>query len=315
MKALLRQFGRILPVLFYVLLGVFLVIYIRSIDFEQLRQGYFSWPYLAIASLIAIVSRYWGVYIWLTILKGLGAKNLTGNNSELTHVYAKSWLGRYIPGTAPWILGKIYFASKHGISKNKLAVSSLLEAALQILVTIAVSFILIGFDQRLNVIGSNIKLYMFIASVICVTFLLPVVFNRLIKTVYFLVRRKHIAQRDLATNKVVTVGALLYIAGALLSGLSFFFLAKAVYPQLGYENITFVMGAVNLAGAVSMLAIFVPSGLGVREAMLLLLLSPIMPNEQALLIAIATRLWSVIIDLLFYGLSVANIKFRQNETN
>ncbi|HSX15543.1 MAG TPA: hypothetical protein VLF40_02025, partial [Candidatus Saccharimonadales bacterium] len=98
-------------------------------------------------------------------------------------------------------------------------------------------------------------------------------------------------------------GATLYLADAIINGLSLFFIAKAVDPSLAYSNIIFAMGAGSLAGAASMLAIFAPSGLGVREGIQLVLFSLIMPKELALAVTIITRLWSVGVDFAFFGLS------------
>lgn len=52
-----------------------------------------------------------------------------------------------------------------------------------------------------------------------------------------------------------------------------------------------------------MLAIFAPSGIGVREGIQLVLFSLIMPKELALAVTIITRLWSVGMDFVFFGLS------------
>ncbi|MDQ3065383.1 MAG: hypothetical protein M3Q36_03890, partial [bacterium] len=65
----------------------------------------------------------------------------------------------------------------------------------------------------------------------------------------------------------------------------------------------FIMGVGNIAGAISMLAIFAPSGLGVREGVQLTLLSLIMPTELALLVTITTRLWGVAMDVIFFGIA------------
>ncbi len=286
--------------MFYACLILFLFLYIKTIDFTTLRNASFDWSYVLIASLLGLTSRYWGAYIWLVILRGLGATKLKANLYDLVYVYAKAWLGRYIPGTAPWILGKIYFASEHGISKNKLAVSSLLEAALQIMVTIVVSLALLSFSAQLEVIDDSTKLYMVLALLGCVVFLVPAIFNRVISLVHRALRRKRLDTEHLVTNKIVMKGAILYVVGALLTGLSLFFISKAIYPSLGYDTLLFVVAATNLAGAVGMLAVFVPSGIGVRETVLIILLSLIMPKEFAILISIASRFWSVVVDFLFY---------------
>lgn len=293
--------------IFYVFLIIFLYFYLKKIDFSKLSDIHINWFYLLISSFFALGFRYWGAYIWMVLLKNLGAKNLN-NKTQLIYIYAKSWLGRYIPGTAPWILGKIYFASKQGISKNKLAVSSLLEGALQVVVVMVIAFIMIIFDRRLDVLDSKYK-YVLIATLIVLIFtMIPKVFNKLLSFAYKLLKGKNIDVAHLVSNKIVFIGSSMYVVGALLSGLSLFFIAKAVYIDLSYSDIFFVMGVGNLSTALSMLAIFAPSGLGVREGVQVLLLSVIMPTEYALVIAVVTRLWSIVIDLLFFAISKLSIK-------
>lgn len=298
--------------IFYILLVVFLVFYIQNTDFSQLQHMDFSWFYLGVATLLALGFRYWGAFIWFVLLKGLGAKNLHSQTAALVYVYAKSWLGRYIPGTAPWILGKIYFASQRGISKNKLAVSSLLEGALQIVVVMALAFLLLTFDPRLDVIDTQYKILMLGVVIVCVIAMIPTVFNWLIAMAYKLIRRKTLDKEHYANGKTITAGASLYVIGALANGLSLFFIAKAVYPELAYADLLFIMGVSSLASAVSMLAFFAPSGLGVREGIQLVLFSLVMPNEIALIITVVMRLWSVAVDFLFFGISWVVEKVRSS---
>jgi uncharacterized membrane protein YbhN (UPF0104 family) len=301
---------KLFPVAFYVLLAIFLAVYIQRLDWSQLDSATVYWPYVAVATLLAIVFRYYGAFIWFVLLKSLGAKDLRKNTWQLLYVYAKSWLGRYIPGKAPWILGKIYFASKLGVSKNKLAVSSLLEGALQIVVTLAIAIAILLFDPRLDVVDQNFKVLIVAVLVGCVVALIPGVFNRIISVSYRLFKKKAFLTEHMASQSTVLRGAGLYVLGAIVGGLSFFFIAKAVYAPLGYEDILFVLGVSNLASAVSMLAVFTPSGLGVREGIQVVLLSLIMPVEFAILIAVVTRLWSVAVDFVFFGLAGAlrNVK-------
>lgn len=290
-------------ILFFVIVAIFLILYLKRIDIQKLREVHLSWTFIAVASVFALAGRYWSILVWFVLLKSLGAKNIENHKASLAYVFAKSWMGRYIPGTAPWILGKIYFASKHGISKNKLAVSSLLEGGLQITVTIAISFVMLLLDSRLRIISGGLKLFMLAVLLGCVITIMPPVFNRMVSIAYKIIKKKTLDTEHLASGKTILRGSSLFIIGALLSGLSLFFIAKAVYPSLGIHDMLYVMGASNLAGAMGMLAVFVPSGIGVRDGILLLLLSAIMPTELALVITVIGRLWSVVMDLVFFGIA------------
>jgi len=236
---------------------------LRTIDFSKFKDITFDWPPVLFGTLLAILFRYEGTYIWLVILKGLGAKNLN-DKPGLAYVYAKSWLGRYIPGTAPWILGKIYFASRHGISKNKLAISSLLEGGLQITVIMIVALVLLFFDKRLDVVDQKFKFLMLITAAICVIAMIPPLFNKIISIAYKILRRKNIDESDLAGNMVILKGSFLYLIGAFINGLSYYYLVKGFYPEIDFKDSLLIVGAISLASSASMLAFFAPSGIGVR---------------------------------------------------
>jgi uncharacterized membrane protein YbhN (UPF0104 family) len=296
--------ARTVPFIFYSLLVLFLALYLQSVNFSQLAHLKLNWWYLALATLLALITRYLGTLTWFAILRSLGARDLR-IQKQLIYVYAKAWMGRYIPGTAPWILGKIYFASQHGISKQKLAVSSLLEGGLQIVTMLVFSLCLLVFDKRLDVLGGDFKLLMIFVAVAGIIVLVPSIFNRLFSFAYKLVRRKELEREHLATFQTMLWGTSLYLLNAIINGLSLFFIAKGIDPSLGYNNLLFAMGAASLAGAASMLAVFAPSGLGVREGIQLVLFSLIMPKELAVAVTVATRIWSVGIDFVFLGLSRA----------
>lgn len=294
--------SRSIPPIFYSLLILFLALYLRSVNFSKLAHLDLNWWYLTVASILALVTRYMGTYIWFVILRTLGATDLH-LQKQLIYVYAKAWMGRYIPGTAPWILGKIYFASQHGISKQKLGVSSLLEGGLQIVTMLVFALALLVFDKRLDVLSGEFKALMIGVAIAGIIILIPSVFNRLISLAYRLLRHKQLPAEHLATRATIVNGSLLYLLTAVINGLSLFFIAKGVDPGLSYSNIAFAMGAASLAGAASMLALFAPSGLGVREGIQLVLFALIMPKELALAVTVITRLWSVGVDVLFFGLS------------
>ncbi len=297
-----RHLRWIIPTVFYALLIGFIVYYLTTIDYELLATVELDWRWIALATLLGMAARYWMVLIWLTILRGLGAPPFR-RVAPLAAVYAKAWLGRYIPGTAPWILGKIYFASQHGLSKSKLAVSSLLEGGLQAIVMMTVGLLLVLVDPRAQLVDPLLLTLLVIAVVVGIVVLLPPIFNRLLLWVARILRRRVLSEEDLPGYRVIGTGTLMFVINAALTGVATFFVAKAVDPSLGLAEIVFVSAAVNLSAAVSMVAFFAPGGLGVREALIVLLLSIVMPAEYAIVVAVVVRLWSIGLDLAFFGIA------------
>lgn len=295
-RTLLR---RGVPVLFYVLLAVFLFLYVRSVDWGQLAGIRWNWWSVAVATAISLGFRYWGVGIWFYLLRRLGATGLEGSGVALTAVYAKSWMGRYIPGAATWIIGKVYFASRHGVSRARLGVSGLLEGGLQIAATLALALVLLLVDPRTHALDPWIVVLMVVAFVGCVVCLVPRVFVLLVSTALRILRRQPLDEDVTPGIGTVLGGAGLYVVGALFSGTAYYFITLAVYPALHPADAAFVIGAASMASAISMLAVFAPGGLGVREGVQALLLGLVMPAPIALVVVVVTRVWSLAVDALF----------------
>jgi len=284
-----------------VLLG-FIIIFIKETDFSKLANLDLNIGFLLLSAIIALLFRYWGAYIWVFILRQLGAHDLR-LNAKLATVYSQAWLGRYIPGTAPWILGKIYFASAHGISKRKLAVGALLEGALQVVTLLSLSLFVLIFESKLDIFNTELKLFLAAVAIAIAIIIYPPVFNRAIIFAAKKTKKINITPADLPSNMAVLKAAGLYAIGFFLSGLSYFFLAKSIYPATNMSDLLFVVGAFNLAGALGMVAIFTPSGLGVREGVLLLLLKPLMPAGIVVVLVVLARVWGLAIDGLFFVFS------------
>lgn len=293
---------RVLGLAFFAAVVVFFVLYLRSVDWQRLAHLHIGWEYLAAATVFAVAFRYWGIMIWRFILRDLGAERLP-NFIILSNVYARAWMGRYIPGGVTWIAGKVYMASSHGISKSRLAVSSLLEGGMQIIAVMVVSLLLLGFDARLNIIPVQYKLLMIVFAALLLVMLTPAIFNRLMRLAYFVVKKKAPHQELLINGKAVLRSFVLYAAGSFILGLAEFFVTRTIDPGLSWHDFWFVVGAFNLAGALGMIAIGVPSGIGVRDGAVLLLLSAIMPKELALAVTVSSRLWSAFSDVVFFGVA------------
>ncbi|HEY0965198.1 MAG TPA: lysylphosphatidylglycerol synthase domain-containing protein [Candidatus Saccharimonadales bacterium] len=285
--------------IFIILIVLFFVLYLKDIDVSVFATVQLDWGLLLLANIISLGFRYWGVYIWRIILRALGASSLPSFRI-LSAIYAKAWMARYIPGTVAWIGSKIYLANKHGISKSRLTVSSLVEAGAQVVATMSLALILLGIDPRLDVISWQLKLVMITIGVAATLCLYPPIFNLLLRSAYRLIRRKD-AYDELRVNASAVIRSyLLYLGGALIAGSAYYFLAAALSDDVKPEMFWYIIGASSLAGALGMATPFVPSGIGVRDGVQLVLLSLILPKEIALIITIASRLWSAAVDVLFY---------------
>lgn len=312
-KAFLK---RAIPITFYALLVGFLGIYITTIDWTVLSGIDINWLLVAAATAVSLSFRYWGVMIWFFLLKRLGATGLSGKYVSLTFIYAKSWLGRYIPGAATWILGKVYFASQHGVSRGRLAVSGILEGALQIVATLGLAITVLLIDPRTQTFGPWFTVALVGALAACVIAIVPRVFEFLLNIALRIFRRPKVDRELMPSGMTIVWSALLYLGGAIIAGVSYYLISAALYPSIEPKDVIFIVGATSLASAASMLAVFAPGGLGVREGVLGLLLALVVPGEIALVIVVVTRVWSVAVDGIFFLVTGGtNLVFRGRDTD
>lgn len=301
MSARRRVVRRTVNALYFAALLVFLFLYVRTIDFNSLHATSFHVGLVALATLVSLAFRFWGVVIWRTILRDLGAS--ASNWRVMNYVYAKSWMGRYLPGKVTWIVGKIYFASQQGIGKRQLTVSATLEAALQIAITLVLSLLCLAVSGRFAILDSNIQVYLLVVAALILVALHPKVFNLALGSAYRLLRRGRLDTN--VTWRTIGKGWALYGVSFVFTGLAYYAFSLGLYPGLDPALVVYVAGAFNLAGIIGVLAIFAPSGIGVREAVQLVLLIAIMPADVALVLTVASRLWSTIVDVIYFGLSYA----------
>lgn len=302
-----------MSVALYGLIAIFLIRYLRTLDYDRIRDLSISYKWAIVATAVSLAFRYWGVFIWRVILSTLGAVDLP-RFTILALVYAKAWLGRYVPGTVTWIAGKVFLASSHGISRRRLLVASVLEGAMHVIAILAISLVFLGIDERLDVVPTPARLTLLALGLALSVVLIPRVFNRLTVLMLRVTRRENLAPGDLTINGRTVANAFgLYGIGYFISGASHFFWARAIYP-LGFDDFFFTVAAFNIAGAIGILSIVTPSGLGVREGVLLVLLPVIMPKEAALVLTASSRLWSVVVDLLFVAIAQSFERIRRRDS-
>lgn len=289
----------VIATLILTLAAVFFFMFLRNIDYSIISSLRLATVPLILSGLFSLAFRFLSVWIWKNILRDLGTQYPI-DFRILSLIYAKAWMARYIPGTIAWLSGKVILAQGLGISKSRLTAATLAELGTQVAAVSAISIALMSFDPRLDdVIAGPLKLIPILVVALLLLSLIPRNFNRLIAFAYRLVFRKPPSEELSINAKAAGRAFLLYNIGAFLSGAVYYYLAVSISVDVTPQDFFYIVGASNLAGVIGMLTPLVPSGLGTRDASMLLLLSAILPKEIALAITIASRLWTAIIDIVF----------------
>ena len=299
LKGFLSKAGRYFGFGFYAIVLLFLGIYVSNLDLTSLLQLRINWLWILAATVFGLGARYLFARIWIFFLHSLGATIKGEKTLELYEVYAKSWLGRYVPGSVAWVVGKVYFASKLGISKTKLAVSSFLEAILQIITVLLTASLLLVLDPRSYQLAGNWIWVILGVAILALLAVIPGILSKYLGFAYRLAKNAELDPQSIPNAKTLLRAVGLFAISSLISGLALYFVALAIAPEIGLRELMFVLAASNLASAISMVAIFAPAGIGVREAIQIAALIFLMTPEQALAVALMMRLMSVCWDGLF----------------
>jgi hypothetical protein len=106
------------------------------------------------------------------------------------------------------------------------------------------------------------------------------------------------ADAPLLPRRGVTLGlAAGYLLYWGLTGLAFAALIRSIFP-LPASAIPLALAGYAAGYAVGFLSLLTPAGLGVREGVLVLALAPVMPAGPALVVALLSRLWMMVFELL-----------------
>lgn len=217
-----------------------------------------------------------------------------------------SEMGKYIPGKIWSITGYIYLANRLGFSKTKILVSRVLFLAIRITAGIILFSIINLFYPIMPFFLKDI-LPIILIIVSGLILLHPVIFERLLK--FFLTK---ILKTDIKLKlkyKYLIKLLFLSILIWLIYGIWFFVFTNAIYP-ISITNLWPLTAIFFLSWFSGFLVFIVPSGLGVREGVMTMLLKPLMPLPVAIVIPIFLRLAAIIADLMMFFIAMS---FKKNE--
>jgi len=296
-----RSIGRSISVLCYLFVGYALVRYFKDIYWEKLLETEVNWAIIAAALVAETGTRFLLPPIWVFLLKEFGQP--IRRYWMLNFVYAKAWLGRYLPGKVAWVGGKIYFASQEGLDLTILTLASPLESVIQITANLMLGLALATAFSP-TILDSKVVMFSIASLVILLGCTYPPIFNWLVRLAYKILRK-----RDLDVKYTLRVSTFwktfaLFILFSFACGIPLSLTCKAVAPDFQMvKHFLYLVSAATLSVSIGMLALFAPGGLGVREGLLSVFFAPLFPKESVLLIVVLLRLIAVVGDLGFVALS------------
>lgn len=270
----------------------------------------FDLPPLIVSLILLVIARGFAVEAWRRILISLGEYFSFGFGAR---VWFLSNLTRYIPGNIWQVATMMAMVEERGVSKTNALLSQVIYTALALAIAglFGLTFILVRPDVFSTILPISIATYapliigtLFVALIIF--FALPITHRFIIATTARIMRRNIVAPSPTFARGLVP--PLYSVAMWLTNGIAFFLFAHSIAPRSLDQLPAFI--AMN-AGAywIGYVSFLTPSGLGVREGALALMLATFFPTPVAVMLSLVTRLWSTAGELL--GASLVLISHRE----
>jgi uncharacterized membrane protein YbhN (UPF0104 family) len=235
---------------------------------------------------------------WRALLAGFGAHL---HVRPAIRVFFIGQLGKYLPGSVWPVWAQMEMSQDLGVSRTQSGGASLVLLALAAPSAALASALTLPF-----VSASALSHYWWVLIVLPITVALlhPPVLNWMLNFVLRVARRGELPQPVPRKPLLIALGWLMCSWVAM--GVSTWALAH----ELGASGSTarqllVCIGGFSLAWAAGFLVVVVPAGAGIREAVLVLTLSPILASGPATLVALISRLIFTAGDLFWAGIGGA----------
>ncbi len=279
-------------------------------QWTQVRQAWLglAWQSVSLSFVAVLLGMVANVMAWRASLKDLEHTVSFGAASRINFIGA---LGKYLPGSVWAYVMQMEYGRRAGLPRSRAFLASIVAVGLATTAALAVGTLALpslfaGADADATY-GRPVRfaLYVMIALVpVALICAIPRVLTRLIQLLLRLLRRPPLTH-------TLTWGGVLQVVGWsavawVFFGVHLWLLANAQAAP-GFDGLVRSVGAFAIAMTISLFAVFAPSGLGVREAVLVAALVPVLPPANAagtaLGIALASRMLFILADALMAGVA------------
>jgi uncharacterized membrane protein YbhN (UPF0104 family) len=246
---------------------------------------------LLAAECLVLIGLVLSVGTWRRALAELGHPIALSSASK---IYLLGQLGKYLPGSVWAVALQADLARPAGVSRFGAGTASVIAIAVNAVVGLTFGFALVptlmGFGWRTALLGAM--------ALFGVLSLSPPVLTRLVDLGLRILARPPLVKAT--TWRGMLKASTWSSASCICYGLSVWVLAVSV-GAAPVEALALSVGGTALAMTVGVLVVVAPSGLGVREGVIVAALAPVLDRADALAVAIVARLLFTIADVVAAG--------------
>lgn len=259
-----------------------------QIPFSQIRFNilYVVISFLCLVAYFSLLTRGWA-----SIVTELGSKV---PYYKAFWIVSTSQIAKYVPGGIWYTLGRVYLARAEKVKEEVGLLSVVFETFLLMLTNLILFLVSINFIRGETYLSPLLSVA-FIAVILILLY--PPLLNRLLN-LGLRVFKKPVVELKARYSSILRISTYFFALWiAQIAG--YFFLINSIYP-LEASNLPNLAAAYTLSWITGFVVLLAPGGLGVREGMMTLLLSSILPLPLAIAISFITRVWVTIFEVLIF---------------
>lgn len=268
-------------------------------NWAQVKETPFTlraFPFI-LSTLIFAFSYFIQIWAWYLITFKLG---IAITFQETLESWFYSQLGKYLPGKVWILLSRFYFYESRGKSKKAISVALYLETV-TVMMAAGLIFLaaLAASKEARPFCSGNLFWWLSLPFILAFISIHPRILQRILNWTLIKFKREPVFL-SFSYPEVLWI-LLICILSWIAGGIGFYLFVESVF-SVSSSHILFLTGALAFSSMLGLVAIFAPSGLGVREGALVYLLSFILPGSVAVIISILTRIWMTLIEISLIGM-------------
>lgn len=267
----------------------------------------------ALSSVPLLLSYGAAALAWAALLRCFGLRAAAGSSAG---IYLTAQLGKYLPGNVGHYIGRAALATQRGYPGSTLALSMTLELVLLLGIAALLSIPMLALAVgKLRVAWQSAALGKLLALalvIVCVVAVLVLWRWRLLARPQYWLRNLNLAFGRPAGLGWMGLAAALLTLGICLSSIPLLTLGdRSLHFHL--PQVTAIVSLYSVAWIVGVLTPGLPVGLGVREAILVQGLTPLLGASGAVGSALLFRLLTTLTDVTAFGIGVLLLKLTASE--
>ncbi|MEU7856332.1 lysylphosphatidylglycerol synthase domain-containing protein [Nonomuraea sp. NPDC049141] len=220
---------------------------------------------------------------------------------RVVRIFFVGFLSKYVPGRVPGMIATAKVATANGVTFGRLMTTAALVMSLVLL-----SGFTVGLLAGVQLLGARAAWLGGAAVLIVLVLVRPQIVNQGSALLLRLLRRPSAATA--ASVRGVRLAIVWQSLSWVVTGLHLWPLAIAMGASPP-RSLMLCVGAFTLATSIGIASVFIPDGIGVREAVLTAALTVVLPAPAAAVVALASRLISTVSEVLLGAAALATAEY------